>query len=83
MINLSQEIEALIRAKAAGTGRTPDEILLEALTRTGDVLPWRSSVAPPPANLTKDELIAGMEAIAARGAAYGRPKVYRRNHRLR
>jgi hypothetical protein len=69
MINLSQEIEALIRAKVAGTGRTPDEILLEALTRTGDVLPWRSSVAPPPATLTKDELIAGMEAIAARSAA--------------
>ncbi len=76
MINLSQEIEALIRAKAAGTGRTPDEILLEALARTGDVMPWRSSVAPPPANLTKAELIAGMEAIAVRGAAYGRPKVY-------
>jgi len=69
MINLSQEIEALIRAKAAGTGRTPDEVLLEALTRTGNVLPWRSPVAPPPANLTKDELIASMEAIAARSAA--------------
>jgi antitoxin VapB len=69
MISLSQEIEALIRAKAAGTGRTPDEVLLEALTRTGNVLPWRSPVAPPPANLTKDELIASMEAIAARSAA--------------
>jgi hypothetical protein len=69
MINLSRETEALIQAKAAQTGRTPDDILREALTRTGDVLPWRSSVAPPPANLSKDELIAGMEAIAARCAA--------------
>jgi antitoxin VapB len=69
MINLSQETEAIIQAKAARTGRTPDEILREALTRTVDVLPWRSSVAPPPANLTKDELIAGMEAIAVRSAA--------------
>ena len=69
MINLSQEIEALIREKVAGTGRTPDQILLEALTRTGNVLPWRSSVEPPPANLTKDEQIASMEAIAARSAA--------------
>jgi antitoxin VapB len=67
MINLSQETEAIIQAKAAQTGRTPDEILREALTVA--VLPWRSSVAPPPANLTKDELIAGMEAIAVRSAA--------------
>jgi antitoxin VapB len=69
MINLSQEIEALIREKVAGTGRTADEILREALIRTGDVLTWRSSVEPPPAGLTKDELIARMEAIAARSAA--------------
>jgi antitoxin VapB len=67
MIKLSHETEAMIQAKAAQTGRTPDEILREALTVT--VLPWRSSVAPPPANLTKDELIAGMEAIAVRSAA--------------
>jgi antitoxin VapB len=63
MINLSQETEALIQAKAARTGRTAD------LIRTGDVLTWRSSVEPPPAGLTKDELIARMEAIAARSAA--------------
>jgi antitoxin VapB len=69
MIKLSQETEAMIQAKAAQTGRTPDEILREALARTGEVLPWRSSVAPRPANLTKDELIATMEAIAARCAA--------------
>lgn len=69
MIDVSQEIEALIQAKVARTGRTPDEILREALVRTGDVLPWRSSVAPPPVSLTKDELVARMEAIAVRSAA--------------
>ncbi len=69
MIQLSQEVEALIRAKAAGTGRTPDEVLREALMRAGDVLPWRSSAMPPQVNLTRDELIAGMEAIAVRSAA--------------
>jgi len=73
MIDLSKEIEALIQARAAGTGRTPNEIVLEALNRTGDVLPWRSSAAPPPENLTKDEMIAAMEVIAARSAA--RPMV--------
>jgi adenine specific DNA methylase Mod len=35
MIDLSQETEALIQAKAARTGRTADEILREALVRTG------------------------------------------------
>jgi antitoxin VapB len=69
MINISQEVEALIQAKSARTGLTPDQILRRALSRTGDVLPWRSSVAPPSADLSKDELIAGMEAIAARSAA--------------
>jgi len=38
MIPLSQEVEALIRAKADLTGRTPDEILREALTRAGGFL---------------------------------------------
>ncbi|MGH6846315.1 MAG: PSK operon transcription factor [Methylocella sp.] len=69
MINLSQETEALIQAKAASTGRMADEILREALVRAGDVLTWRRSVEPLPADLTKDELIARMEAIAVRGAA--------------
>jgi antitoxin VapB len=69
MIDLSQETEALIQAKAARTGRTADEILREALVRTGAVLTWRSLVEPPPAGLTKDELIARMEAIAVRSAA--------------
>ena len=55
MINLSQETEAIIQAKAAQTGRTPDEILREALTVA--VLPWRSSVAPPADPRSIDEII--------------------------
>jgi antitoxin VapB len=69
MIDLSQETEALIQAKAARTGRTADEILRQALVRTGAVLTWRSLVELPPAGLTKDKLIARMEAIAVRSAA--------------
>ena len=69
VITFSPETEEILRAKAAQTGRTPDEILREVLSRTGDVAPWRNSVAPPPENLTRDELIAGMEAIAVRSAA--------------
>ena len=51
------------------TGRTPDDILREALTRIGDVAPWRDSVAVPSASLTRDELIARMEEISVRSAA--------------
>jgi antitoxin VapB len=69
MIAVSPETEEILRAKAARTGRTPDEILREVLSRTGDVAPWRSTVAPPPENLTGDELIARMEAIAVRSAS--------------
>jgi antitoxin VapB len=69
MIAVSPETEAILRAKAARTGRTPDEILREVLSRTGDVASWRSSAAPPPENLTRDELIACMEAIAVRSAS--------------
>jgi len=69
MIRLSEEIEAIVKAKAASTGRTPDEILREALARSGDVLSWRSSMRPPPANMTDAELIAAMEAIAVRSAS--------------
>jgi len=69
MIAVSAETEEILRTKAARTGRTPDEILREVLSRTGDVTPWRSSVAPPPENLTRDELIARMEAIAVRSAS--------------
>lgn len=69
MIKMSQETEALITAKAAHAGRTPDEIIRAALARAGDVLPWHSPAKPRPAALTKDELIAAMEEIATRSAA--------------
>ena len=73
MIKMSRETEALIEAKAARTGRTPDEIVRTALLRAGDVLPWRNPARPRPPTLTKEELIAGMEEIAARSGA--RPTV--------
>jgi hypothetical protein len=69
MITLSEEIEAIVKAKAASTGRTPNEILREALARTGDVLAWRSSMRRPPTHMTDAELIAAMEAISVRSAA--------------
>jgi hypothetical protein len=71
MIKMSQETEALIEARAARTGRTPDEIIRAALSQPGDVLPWRSSAKQRPEVRTKNELIASMEEIAARSA--GRP----------
>jgi len=37
-----KKIEAIVRAKAGSTGRTPDEILREALARNGAVLPYHS-----------------------------------------
>jgi hypothetical protein len=73
MIAVSPETEEILRAKAARTGKTPDEILREVLSRAGDVAPWRSTVAPPPENLTRDELIARMEAIAVRSASRAAP----------
>ncbi|HEU0082237.1 MAG TPA: hypothetical protein VFQ87_05140, partial [Bradyrhizobium sp.] len=69
MVNLSRETETLIAAKAARAGRTPDEIVRDALERTGNVVPWRNSVKPLPDAMTKAELIAEMEGIAARSAA--------------
>jgi antitoxin VapB len=69
MITLSDETEEILRERSERTGRTPDEVLREALSRTGNVLPWRRSAEPAPENLTKDKLIAAMEAIAARSAA--------------
>ena len=69
MIEMSDETEALVKAKAASAGRTPDEIVRAALSRAGEVLPWRSSARPLPSTETKEQLIAGMEEIAARSAA--------------
>jgi antitoxin VapB len=69
MVHLSQETEILIAANAARTGRTPDEIVRDALTPSGSVLPWRNSTKPLPTAMSKAALIAEMEAIAARSAA--------------
>lgn len=69
MIEMSIETEALIKEKARNAGRTPDEIVRAALSRTGDVLPWRNSERGRPLAETKNQLIAGMEEIAARSAA--------------
>jgi antitoxin VapB len=73
VIVLSPEIEAILKAKAARMGRTPEEVLQEILSRASDPAPWRSSVAAHPRNLSKAELIAAMEAISVRSAA--RPSV--------
>lgn len=69
MIELSPDVEALLQAKAAGTGRTPDEVLREALARVGAPAPWRNSVAERPQNLSRNALIAAMEEISVRSAA--------------
>src|SRR4051794_11948497 len=69
MVHLSRETETLIAAKAARTGRTPDEIVRDALTPSGSVLPWRYSAKPLSTAMSKAALIAEMEAIAARSAA--------------
>jgi hypothetical protein len=53
MLNFSNDIEALIREKAAGTGRAPDKVLRLALAHAGDVPPWRGSDTPPPAHLPR------------------------------
>ncbi|HZZ61575.1 MAG TPA: PSK operon transcription factor [Roseiarcus sp.] len=66
---MSPETESLILASSRNTGRTSDEIVRDALCRMGDVLPWRRQAGQRPPAETKDELIAGMEGIAARSAA--------------
>ena len=66
MIELSPEVEALLQAKAAGIGRTPDEVLREVLARVGAPAPWRNSVAERPRNLSKNALVDAMEAISVR-----------------
>jgi antitoxin VapB len=69
MIRISGETETLLKARAAESGRTPDEVLRAALLRSGQPMPWRSSARPKPATRTREELIAAMEEIAARSAA--------------
>ena len=71
MLTLSPETEAIIQAKVAITGRSPDEVLRDALGPAGKVLPWRNKGAYLPATMTREELIERMEEIAIRSA--GRP----------
>jgi hypothetical protein len=59
-IDLSRETEALIQAKVARTGRTADEILREALVRTGDVLTWRNRAD---ADIENFRNVAGLLAL--------------------
>ena len=51
------------------SGRTPEEVLRDVLSRTGDPVPSRSSVAARPRDLSKARLIAAMEEISVRSAA--------------
>ena len=69
MIQLSEEMESVLRAQASSSGLTPEEILREALARIGDPLPWRDPARLRPAAVLREQLIAGMEEIAARSAA--------------
>ena len=39
MVTLSPDTEALIRAKAANAGKTPDEFIREALSTSGETIP--------------------------------------------
>lgn len=64
MFTLSPETEALVQAKAIAVGKTPDELIREALTKTADALPTRHT------NLvTKNELLGRIDEIARRHAA--------------
>jgi hypothetical protein len=68
MIELSDETEALIRAKASRTGRTPDEVMRAAVS-VGEPVPWRDQSRPRPDVSTPAQLIAYMEEIAERSVA--------------
>jgi len=69
MIHLSEQTEAALAARAANTGRTPDEILSEALRYVAEPMPWRSAAKRPTVAISREQLIAHMEEIAARSAA--------------
>jgi hypothetical protein len=69
MLEMSDDTEALVRAKAGIIGLTPDDLVRAAVTRVGDILPWRNLARPRPATNSKDDLVAAMEEIAARSGA--------------
>jgi antitoxin VapB len=68
MITLSPETEALVRAKAAAAGKTPEELIHDALAKAGAVLPWRRPTTRPRID-TKEEFVARLDEIARRSAA--------------
>lgn len=57
MLTLSPETEALVRARAAAAGKTPDEVIREAVS------------ARPATPTSRRDRIALMEAISLRCAA--------------
>jgi antitoxin VapB len=68
MLTLSPETETLIREKSAEAGKTPDELIRETLSRSGETLSWRRATNRP-AIATKEAFFAELDAVAARSAA--------------
>lgn len=67
MALISQETERLVCEKAAVSGRTPDELVRDAIRLAGESLlvPPRS----PARRFSKEELAARLEKLSARAAA--------------
>jgi antitoxin VapB len=68
MATLSAETERLIVQRATDAGKTPDELIRDALALAGETLPWRRPTERPKAT-TKEEFFARLDEIAARSAA--------------
>lgn len=68
MLTLSPDTEALVKAKAAAIGKTPDEVVRDALAPVGETVPWRRLTDRPKVT-TKEEFFAMLDEIAARSAA--------------
>jgi hypothetical protein len=78
VITFSPETEEILRAKAAQTGRTPDEILREVLSRTGAVAEFRCAPAGEFDQRRIDRRHGGHRR-SQRGATRCRPEIHRRN----
>jgi antitoxin VapB len=68
MLRLSPDTEALIEAKAAVAGKTPDEVIHDALAPTGATIPWRRP-QPRPKIASKEDFFTRLDEIARRSAA--------------
>lgn len=68
MLTLSPDMQALIQARAANAGKTPDEFLREALAPAGETVPFRRSVGQEPTKKEEEEVFARLDGIAARPA---------------